>query len=148
MKTIVAIFAFLIVGFTAFCDVPPVPSLAERVREVDFIAFISITNVTTTNTSGQEGTVFIGIGTIERILMGSRHPDDLKVRQRVIGPESYLATLEKGRYLIFAKRSGISICPFGYYGLAPVFGTGLDTDRVLWPNCESVAEVVGRIEKE
>src|ERR1051325_289656 len=151
MKNILIMCSVLLVSFLASGEQPPVPPLSARVHDIDFIAFVSITNVTRT-TYGDgihpvTGTNLYGMWTVGRILKGhllTRYP--FKIHQDFSMP--YLYRLKEGRFLIFGIWGGDSCTPRGYYDLAPVFGTGLDTDRVLWPNCNSVSEVVAEITKE
>jgi len=127
---------------------PPVPDLSERLRDIDFVAFVSITNVTKTFSSHGTTNLF-AFGTADRILKGALLPQyPFKIRQPTPRPDFYWTSLETGRFLIFGTWSGDSCVPRGYYALAPVIGTGLDTDRVLWPNCNSVSEVVAAIKDE
>jgi hypothetical protein len=133
-----------------FGDQPPIPSAEERVRGSEAIFFISVTNVTTnsyTNTTGQKVTVLAADAVVERTLKGTPQKC-VKLRQEIIGDNSTLTKLADGRFLALTKRSGDSYVPSGFYGLGPVIGSGVDTDRVVWPMCNSVAEAVDAIEKE
>jgi hypothetical protein len=151
MKPSLAILSLMLAGLCAFGETPDDLSVSNRVHVADFIAIISITNaVTTTYNDGTPamGTNRIGLGTVEQMLKGSHIPHPFRVRQNISRPEFCWKQLEKGRFLIFGIYSGVSICPYRFYGLAPVIGTGSDTDIVLWPNTNTVAEVVTEIRKE
>ena len=150
MKTLLSILFGAMSMHSAFGEAPSsIPTVADRVRDADIIVFVSVENVTTTrhtDGTGRTVTVLAGDGVVERVLKG-KPPERLKLRQEITGDDSTWVKLAKGRFLLRAKRSGDTFVPSGYYGLGAVTGKGEDADRVLWPECNSVAEAVAKIEK-
>lgn len=131
---------------------PPIPSVEDRVRNAELIAFISVTNVAIssyTNSAGQMVKVLTGDTVIERLLKG-KQPKLLKVKQEIVGDHSASIQLSEGKFLARLNPSGSFYIPCDYHGLGWVvsFGTESgDDDRVLWPECNSVAEAVTAIEQ-
>ena len=132
MKANIIIFFLANTWLTVVGALPPMPSLSKQVDRVDLIAMVSVTAVTTNTARAADGrrlTIVVGDANVERALKGAP-AKTIRLKQEITAEVESTTHLEKGRFLVFLRRTGDAFEIVNWYDVAVIIGSGRGTDRV------------------